>query len=192
MTEENRRAIAFEGSRRIAEGSVLTVAAAVKDVVDRGETAPVLVFDAETSVPIELDLRGSLDDVLARLQPIDAPDVKRGPGRPKLGVVSREVTLLPRHWDWLATQPGGASVSIRRLVDDARRTSESTDRVRVQREAAYRFMSAIAGNAPDFEEATRAFFAGDGARFTELIAAWPPDVRAHALTLADATFEVAP
>jgi len=182
------QAIAFEGNRLIATGELPTVAARVKQVLDRGPKGPVLLFDTEHSHLIEVDFRGTLDDVLARLAqvPAEAPALApaRGPGRPKLGVVAREVTLLPRHWDWLATQPGGASVALRKLVEEARRASAQADEQRQARDAAYRFMSAMAGNAPDFEEAMRAFFAGDAARFTEKSARWPAAVRDHARQLA--------
>jgi uncharacterized protein len=193
-----QRCTAFEGTRRIASGDVADVALAVKAVVDRGAKGPVLVFDDESSEPVELDLRGTPDDVRRRLPvptsddlPTEEPPRPRGPGRPRLGVVAREVTLLPRHWEWLAAQPGGASVALRRLVDEARRASESTDRVRRGREAAYRFMSAMAGDEPGFEEATRALFAGDRARFDARTEAWPPDVRDHARALAAPTFDAA-
>ena len=116
------------------------------------------------------------------------PAAPRGPGRPKLGVVAREITLLPRHWEWLAQQPGGASVAIRKLVEEARRTGEDKDRIRAGQEAAYRFMSAMAGNKPHYEEAIRALFAGDPVRFEELIAGWPADVRDHAARLAERAF----
>ena len=90
----------------------------------------------------------------------------RGPGRPKLGVVAREITLLPRHWEWLAQQTGGASVAIRKLVDEARRATATTAIASASaQEAAYRFMSAMAGNLPHFEEAIRALFADDPRRF---------------------------
>jgi hypothetical protein len=108
----------------------------------------------------------------------------RGPGRPKLGVVAREVTLLPRHWEWLARQTGGASVALRKLVEEARRTGEVGHRVRQAQEAAYRFMSVMAGNRPNYEEAIRALFAGEASRFEKLIAEWPADVRRHAARLA--------
>jgi hypothetical protein len=101
-----------------------------------------------------------------------------------LGVVAREVTLLPRHWDWLAVQPGGASVALRKLVDEARRSSGDRDRTRAAQEATYRFISAIAGNLPGFEEACRALFAHDRRRFGDLIAGWPEDVRDYAIQLA--------
>ncbi len=185
-TEPTDRSIAFAGHRRIAAGPLAEVALAVKERSDRGEDAAILVFDAVTSARIELDLRGTADEVVARLTPAVPADAARksGPGRPKLGVVSREVTLLPRHWDWLASQPGGASVTLRRLVEEAKRTGQDKDRARDARDAAQRFMTAIAGDLPDYEEATRAFYAGDLEGFTALIRSWPEDVRAHAAELA--------
>ncbi len=188
---------AFEGDRRIASGELRDVARAAKQMLDRRKDAAILVFDGRTSAPVDIDFRGSVDDVLARLPAISAPaaatedtdaPVPRGPGRPKLGVVAREVTLLPRHWDWLAKQQGGASVAIRRLVEDARRTGDDRDRVRLAQDSAYRFMSAMAGNRPHYEEAIRALFANDAARFTELIAQWPTDVRDHSAQLAEQAF----
>ena len=102
-----------------------------------------------------------------------APTDRAGAGRPKLGVVAREVTLLPRHWDWLDAQPGGASVALRKLVEEARRATGDADRARAARDAAYHFMSAMAGNLPTFEEASRALFAGDRRRLAALIAPGP-------------------
>ena len=188
--------IAFEGDRRIASGDLREVARAAKQTLDRRDDASILVFDDASSGPIEIDFRGTVEEVLARLPDLTrvpvaldhAPSTPRGPGRPKLGVVAREITLLPRHWDWLAQQPGSASVAIRRLVEEARRTGEDKDRLRQAREAAYRFMSAIAGNKPQYEDAIRALFAGDPARFEELIAGWPDDVRDHASRLAERGF----
>jgi hypothetical protein len=182
---------AFEGARRIASGPLADVALAVKRVADSGSTAPVLVFDDATSLLVEFDLRGSEAEVLARFPATaDAPaeEAPRGPGRPRLGVVAREVTLLPRHWDWLAQQPGGASVTLRRLVDEARRSGEGRDRQRQAQDAAYRFMRAMAGDRPGFEDASRALFAQDGARFQALAAFWPDDIRDHALRLAALVF----
>ena len=177
--------IAFAETRRIAEGSLSEVATAVKRAMDAGEAAPVLIFDTVTSRPVEVDLRGSLDEVRARLaDPVDE-EAARGRGRPKLGVTAREVTLLPRHWDWLSSQPGGASATLRRLVEEARKAAPS---VREIREAVYRFATAMAGNAPGYEEAMRALFAGDAVRFEAETAGWPGDVRDHTRTLAEAAF----
>jgi len=189
--------IAFEGDRRIASGGLREVARAAKVTLDERKQASIVVFDGRTSSPIEIDFRGSIDDVLARLPDITgAPAVlddaalpaPRGPGRPKLGVVAREVTLLPRHWEWLAQQSGGASVALRRLVEEARRSGEGKDRIRQSQEAAYRFISVMAGDKPHYEDTIRALFASDPAHFAELIAEWPTDVRDHAARLAEGAF----
>ena len=175
---------AFAGRRMIAAGAPSVVAAAIKPAHDAGEQ--VLVFNDADARPVEFDLRGTLDEVVARLPA--APVEKRGPGRPKLGVTAREVTLLPRHWDWLASQPGGASVALRKLVESALREAEGPDRVRRSREAAYRFMTAVAGDLPHYEEATRMLFAGDWAAFDAAIEAWPEDVRDYARRLSEASW----
>jgi hypothetical protein len=193
--------IAFEGDRCIASGDLHDVARAAKQKLDRRKDTSILVFDGRNSGPVEIDLRGSLDDVLARLPDIAdaraadddaASPAPRGPGRPKLGVVAREVTLLPRHWELLARQSGGASVALRKLVDAARRTGEDGDRLRQTQEAAYRFMSVMAGNRPHYEDAVRALFAGDSRGFEKLIAEWPVDVRDHTAKLAERAFHREP
>jgi hypothetical protein len=184
------RWIAFAGNKRIAIGAPREVALAVKAFATAHPDPTPSIFDASSSQTVELDLRGTVASVLRRLPPeppVDkAPDtdVSRGPGRPKLGVVAREVTLLPRHWNWLATQPGGASVALRKLVEHAQRANAQSDRLREARDAAYRFMHAMAGDAPGFEEASRALFAGDMASLRDHVAKWPRDVREHALALA--------
>ncbi len=181
----------FDGHKRIASGSLQTVALAVKRAMEAGVVDPILIFDDATGRSIDLNLRGSDEEVLARLAEPSTPAItdeqageSRGRGRPKLGVVAREVTLLPRHWEWLAAQPGGASVTLRKLVEEARRTNAAKDKNRMTQERAYRFMSAIAGDMVNFEEATRALFANDQPRFTELIAPWSDDVRTYAIQLA--------
>jgi hypothetical protein len=188
--------IAFEGDRCIGSGDLRDVARSARQALGRQPHASILIFNSSTSALVDVDFRGSADDVVARI-PLAEPSAAdedtavttpRGPGRPKLGVVAREITLLPRHWDWLAQQKGGASVAIRKLVDAARRNNEGGDRIRLAQEAAYRFMSAMAGNRQHFEEAIRALFAGDARRFEQLIAEWPADVRDHAARLATPAF----
>jgi uncharacterized protein len=188
--------IAFRGHDRVAEGDLHTVARALKLAGDEDE--PILIFNCETSEPKEIDLRGSIADVLARLPqpaPVATADAaepeepRRGPGRPKLGVVAREITLLPRHWDWLATQPGGASVVIRKLIDEARKARATTDQIRKAREVTYRFATAMAGNMPHFEEAMRALFAGNAERFEATTQGWPGAIRDHTRRLAAPAFE---
>lgn len=188
--------IAFAGTERIAFGGPRDVARTVKSFVDTESRESVLIFDAVTSQLVEFDLRGSVSAVLNRLpvaslledrQATDTSmNAPRSAGRPKLGVTAREVTLLPRHWDWLASQPGGASVALRKLVEHAMRVNRQNDRVRQAQEAAYRFMAAMAGNEPGFEEAARALFAGDHDRLSQAVAKWPTDVREHALALTKA------
>ena len=192
--------IAFEGDRRIASGDLREVVRAAKETLDQARDASIIIFDGNTSATIEIDFRGSMAEILARLPDDAAAPVlaataiaaPRGPGRPKLGVVAREVTLLPRHWAWLASQPGGASVAIRKLVEQASRTGEDKDRIRQAQEAAYRFMSVTSGNKPHYEEAIRALFAGDATRFEQRIAEWPDDIRAHTSKLAARAFPGAP
>ena len=158
------------------------------------QDANVLIFNDHDARPVEVDFRGTTEDVIARLTPApeevpaDPAAAQKGPGRPRLGVVPREVTLLPRHWEWLAQQPGGASVALRKLVEEARRSHEGRDRIRRAQESAFRFMGATAGNCPGFEEATRALFAGNRDGFRDNLQAWPPDLRAHAEKLATEAF----
>ncbi|MET4387101.1 hypothetical protein ABIB73_002850 [Bradyrhizobium sp. F1.4.3] len=182
---------AFIGQRRLASGPAGEVALTVKRTAPRPDE-PIIIFDNGTGRSIDFDLRGRDEEVLARLAKLAQPPSEetappnepRGRGRPKLGVVAREVTLLPRHWEWLSAQPGGASVALRKLVDEARRASGDKDRERQARDAAYHFMSTMAGNLPQFEEASRALFADDRRRFTGLIADWPADIRDHIVKLA--------
>jgi len=171
MTSPANSVTAFAGLRLIARGDLAAVARAAH--ANRGEQLQ--VFDDATGRPVELDLRGSVVEVLARLPPpAEPPKLTRG--RPKLGVIAREVTLLPRHWDWLGAQPGGASAALRRLVDQARRDAGGADAVRQAQEVTYRVMTALAGDLAGYEEATRALFANDRGRFEQLTAHWPPDV----------------
>jgi hypothetical protein len=184
---------AFAGTERVAHGDLPKVARVVKSLADAREPRPLLVFAHPSGRQVDLDLHGTVDQVLERLEtpaspPPEVAPARRSPGRPRLGVVGREVTLLPRHWEWLNAQPGGASVALRKLVEQARRDLQGADRQRQSREAAFRFMSAIAGNEPGFEEACRALFAGNREGFDTQIKAWPGDVRDHARLLAEPSF----
>lgn len=195
--EAERTFTAFAGDRLIQSGRIEQTLTGVKQQLDLGETAPVLVFEDQTGAQIDFDWRGSIDDVLSRLKdhPLFAEEASRsgsetrtGPGRPRLGVVSREVSLLPRHWDWLDAQRGGISATLRRLVDEARKSTGSHGDVSRMRDAINRFMWAMTGNLPEFEEATRALFADDYPGFCARIEGWPPDVRAHLRRLARSAF----
>lgn len=167
---------AFSDNRLIAFGLLEEVLSASKALVDISEDPRLLIFEDRSGQQLDFDFSGTLAEVLKRALP--APP-RTGPGRPKLGVVSREVSLLPRHWEWLEQQPQGISAGLRRLVDEARKRHPGELRARKGREAANRFMTAIAGNLTNYEEATRALFASDPARLEELTADWPEDIRAH-------------
>lgn len=193
---------AFMGKKRVASGGIEEVAGRSKHLLESGDDRSLLIFDDVSARPVEIDFRGSVQEVLDRLRGRfaeagtggeGAEDIEdkgpRSPGRPKLGVVGREVTLLPRHWEWLNEQPGGASVTLRKLVEQARRDFAGKDRVRRSQEAAHRFMSAMAGDEPGYEEAARALFAGSREQFEASSREWPEDVRVYALGLAAEALE---
>ncbi len=174
--------VCFHGDTRVAEGPLDAAMPRIREAMLKGGAPPV-VFDLATGRGVDLDLRGSLADALARLEPPPTPE-KRGPGRPKLGVVAREVTLLPRHWDWLSAQPGGASVALRKLVEAQMKGGEGPERARRAKEATWRFLTAMAGDRPGYEEATRWLFAGDWTAFEAAVEGWPADVRETARAMA--------
>jgi len=186
---------AFAGTKNVASGRLDEVAGDVTSGLESGEYTDVLIFDDRTSQVIEVEFRGLREQILNRLPdaPADQPSqdeagLSKGRGRPKLGVIPKEVTLLPRHWDWLSSQPGGASVALRKLVEEASRANEGRDKQRETTEATYKFMHAMAGSEVGFEEASRALFAGNRVRFEEMVAPWPVDVRDHVRRLAAGAF----
>jgi hypothetical protein len=185
--EESRTYTAFAGSSLVASGPLKFLLPKLK-AWPGDEKHLLFVFDDQTGKQVDFDLRGTLAEVLERASPAPAP---AGPGRPKLGVVSREVSLLPRHWTWLEQQPNGASAALRRLIDDARKTETVGDRARRVRDAAARFMSAMAGDLPGYEEATRALYAGKRERLDDLISKWPRDIRTHVRHLVQDAFPAA-
>jgi hypothetical protein len=161
------------------------------EAVERGRRAyrtegaqTVVLFDDATGERAEIDPRSGVDPWPERMAPPSSV-ARTGPGRPKLGVVSREVSLLPRHWEWLSAQPGGASAALRRLVDDARKHLARADEARRARDAAYSFMSAMGGDRPGFEEASRALYTDRFARVAELTAGWPAGLWDHLRRLLD-------
>ncbi|MEE8099153.1 MAG: DUF2239 family protein [Hyphomicrobium sp.] len=195
---------AFCGEDRIACGALRHVALKAKAIWERGEPQPIFIWENATGGLIDIDLSGTDAEVLTRARerqsqqaqgacPNQAGQTKpRAPGRPKLGVVGREVTLLPRHWEWLRTQPGGASVALRKLVEQARLANADKDRNRQSQQAAYRFLSFMGGDRLGFEEASRALFRGERESFEAMIADWPADIRDFAQQLAAPGFQADP
>lgn len=181
---------AFAGVHHLASGTKAQVARAMNEAqaLARACNDPILAFDNATGAQLDLDLRGTADETETRYAGEPAPIRKRG--RPRLGVVGKEVTLLPRHWEWLSRQRGGASAALRRLIDQARQDSASADEAVAAQGAAHAFASAIAGNEKGFEEAMRALYRKDPGGVERHIASWPDDVRRHFMTLAAPTFGV--
>lgn len=173
----------FAGTTLLSSGDLRTMLRATKAYLDGSAPDTVLIFENQTGQQVDFDFRGTPDEVLSRVEPTAKP--APGRGRPKLGVVPREVTLLPRHWEWLERQPSGISAALRRLVEETMKRNPGEEQTRRAREAASRFLWSIAGNLPHFEETTRALFAGNQPRLEELTADWPPDIRRHLLWMLD-------
>lgn len=182
--EETTTYTAFVGHQRLVSADLRTMLLRTKEHLGASrDPAVLLVFEDKTGRQVDFDMSGSEAEILARVAPPPA-----GPGRPKLGVVSREVSLLPRHWEWLEQQPQGLSGTLRRLIDEARKRAPGAEEARLARDAASKVMWSIAGDLPDFEEASRALFAGDRPRFEALIKDWPADVREYVQGLAAPSF----
>jgi hypothetical protein len=186
MNTPEKEYTAFLGHARLAKGRLEGVVGAAKEALDKGETERLAIYRDEDARVLDFDFRGSLEEVLERLgtHPIVGAEVRpppkrRGPGRPKLGVVSREITLLPRHWEWLAEQRGGASATIRRLVEEARKQAPGGEQDKRIQGAVYSFISDLASDLPGFEEASRALFAAEYGKLEEIVGDWPGDIQAY-------------
>jgi uncharacterized protein len=183
--DDTPRYVVFVGSRLVAEGAVAEILPVLKRRFDRAPSDAALVFDVSTGRQVDFDLSGTLEDALARTRTGE----RRGPGRPKLGVTSREVALLPRHWAWLEEQPNGISAAIRRLVEEASKKEPGRERARRIRASLSNQLTALAGDRPHYEEVTRALFSGDVARVEDLVARWPRDLRDYTMRQVRAAHE---
>jgi hypothetical protein len=189
---DQRTYTAFEGTTRLFRGALPEVVVKVKERLGRAENSPVLIFSDDTGNTIDFNFQGSVKDVRKRLAifvSMQQSGPVSGPGRPRLGVISREISLLPRHWEWLASQPGGASATLRRLIDEVKKKSSARVSIKEVQERVYRFMSVIAGDLKGYEEALRALYKADRKNFLLHIHEWPADVRAHAIEMAKPVFE---
>lgn len=184
---------AFEDTKLIICGSLDEVALKIKKRLKLKPSASILIFSDSTGKEMDLDLRGSEAEILDRLKvfittSMHEQPVSTGPGRPKLGVVPREVSLLPRHWEWLATQSGGASSTLRRLVDEARKNSSAKEQTKESQERTHKFMTALAGDLKNYEEALRALYAKDKKAFFSFIKEWPDDIKEYIKKLSTETW----
>ena len=181
----------FVGELRLVTAPLAQMLSVTKAHLDSKQTAGqgLLIFEDSSGQQTDFNFQGTLQDVLARVLP---PEARRsGPGRPKLGVVSREVSLLPRHWQWLEEQPSGASAALRRLIDEARKQAAAQEPGGITRQrmaAAGRFMTAMAGDLPNYEEASRALYAGDTEALARHIGAWPDGIQTHLRYLLEPPF----
>jgi len=190
-THENERTYtAFAADHQIASGDLQSTVLKTKKRIDEGEKESILIFDDSTGKQVDFDFRGTPEKVLQKLSshPLfvsthPSATAPSGPGRPKLGIVSREVSLLPRHWDWLEQQPSGISAMLRKLIDNARKSEPDEERARRRRETGGSFMWSMAGNLPGFEEASRALYASDMKKLEKVIQDWPKDIRKYLLKL---------
>lgn len=175
---------AFDGIDQVCQGPLFEVVARVKKRLGKTENSAILIFSDVTGKTMDINFQGSEKDVLGRLEMFvpKEQEMAAGPGRPKLGVVSREISLMPRHWEWLATQAGGASATIRSLIEEAKKSSAKVSGKQLQ-ERAYRFMSVMAGDREGFEEALRALYRLDRKSFLTHIRSWPPDIKNHVMEI---------
>jgi hypothetical protein len=184
---------AFEGTTRLFRGTFEEVVLKVKERLGRAQNSSILIFSDDTGNTMDFNFQGNVKDVLKRLEMYVSKHSRgpvAGPGRPKLGVISREVSLLPRHWEWLANQSGGASATIRKLVEDAKKRSSAHTSIKQVQERVYRFMCVVAGDMKGYEEALRALYKSDRKNFLLHIQDWPADVRTHVVGMAQPVFEV--
>lgn len=177
----------FAGETRLAGGNPADVARAIKAVLQGGERRILRVFRDHDAMPATFDATLDVDAISNALLETRGGSGRRGQGRPRLGVFAREVTLLPRHWAWLSAQPGGASVTLRKLVDAASHAPFADREERPEAAGLDRFVTAMASMLPWNKEALRAFMLGEEERFVAISENWPADLRDYARQLAGVT-----
>lgn len=190
--QQNSTYSAFDGPKLLFQGELSDVVLKIKKHLGSAINSSILIFSDETGRTMDFNFQGSKQDVMKRLEVFTSPETTgptRGPGRPRLGVVSREVSLLPSHWEWLATQPGGASATLRRLVEETRKKSSQKMSVKQIQERTYRVMSVLAGDLPGYEEALRALYKKDRKTFNSQIEKWPKDIQQHLIEMSKPAFE---
>ncbi len=182
---------AFEGNSQLVHGSLSDVVIKIKKRLGKEGNSSILIFSDSTGKTIDFNFQGNERDIQKRLEIFVSEEVpidNSGPGRPKLGVISREVSLLPRHWEWLATQTGGASSILRNLVEEAKKKSANGNHSKQAQERTYKFMSAIAGDFEGYEEALRALYKKDKKNFLVQIQTWPRDIIKYLIEISGPVF----
>ncbi len=181
---------AFDGHQLLFKGAFSEVVLKIKKRIGKDSNSSILIFSDATGKTMDFNFQGTEKDILKRLEVFvtEKSQPLEGPGRPRLGVVSREISLLPRHWEWLASQPGGASATLRKFVDAEMRKSSDGPSVQQAQERAYKFMNVMAGDLEGYEDALRALYRKDKKQFTASIKNWAPDVKTYVVELASPVF----
>lgn len=190
MKDQNSYSV-FEGTKLFFQGPLDEVVLKIKKRLGKANHGDILIFSNFTGKVIDFNFHGTEKDIVRRLEVfVSEGDLKpsAGPGRPKLGVMSREVSLLPRHWEWLATQSGGASAALRALVTEAIRKESGSVSIKQAQERTYKFMSVMGGDLKGYEEALRALYKKDVEKFISHIDEWPRDIKNHTKDLAEPVF----
>lgn len=183
---------AFDAHSLIAYGDLAEVVLKIKGSIGKASISTILIFSDITGKTIDFNFHGSKQEILKRLEvytSVQDAEPSSGPGRPKLGVVSREVSLLPRHWEWLATQRGGASATIRTLIEDTMKKASAGQSAKQIQDRVYQIMSVLAGDLSDYEEALRAMYKKDKKSFLGYIEGWPKDVQNYLVKSSKEIFE---
>ncbi|MBN21814.1 MAG: hypothetical protein CL678_11090 [Bdellovibrionaceae bacterium] len=191
-TKQNHFYSAFDDKTLLVQGELDDVVIHIKKHLGKSENSSILIFSDSTGATIDFNFQGTKQDVLKRLDMFRSPKQKSipsGPGRPRLGVISREISLLPRHWEWLATQSGGASATLRRLVEEAQKKSSQQVSTKQIQERVYKVMSVLAGDLQGYEEALRALYKKDRKTFFSQIEIWPKDIKKYLKKIGKPIFE---
>ncbi len=181
---ESERYSSFIGDRHLFTGDLKGMLSQTHAYISRHGEEGLLIFDNFSGRQIDYNFRVSLEELLGKELP---PTPKKGPGRPRLGVVCGEISLLPRHWDWLQRQRQSASATIRRLIEAAMKEASPEEKTREAIDAAGKFLWTMAGNLSDFEEASRALYAQKWHILDAITAAWPEDIAKHLNMMLKAT-----
>tara|TARA_B100001013_G_scaffold338302_1_gene259147 strand:+ start:260 stop:835 length:576 start_codon:yes stop_codon:yes gene_type:complete len=165
--------IAIHNKSLIAQGELPAV---IREAQRQFPEAEPCLYKLDNGKRVDIDWRGDAEEVIKRLPAALVPPAEKR-GRPKLGVISKEVTLLPEHWEWLSVQRGGASTTLRRLIDSAMSSMTPAQERRIKQDQLYSMMRVFEDEA-GFEAASRALYRLDEAAFSQAIGNWPEALQA--------------
>ena len=176
----------------IGQGELTDVALAAHRFLRTHPDQSALILQDSTCQIIDLDLSG--DEALLERKANHYPIRSQAPVPDSKDPITGEITLLPRHWQWLAEQGGNASATLRRLIDEARRDpkQKADNECRRRQQLTYRFCQALCGDFQGYEDALRALYAADKDSFKTHISTWPADFALRAEALAEPIWATVP